>query len=933
MRLRPVAFLVLLVTVQVAAAAAPAWPHEQSELAPTARVTWGRLESGFRYALLPHPVPAGRVSLRLLVNAGSLHEADDQRGYAHFVEHMAFNGTRRHPAGQLVRALQSVGISFGPHANAYTSYTNTTYKLELPASDPEALARGLDALRDFADGILFEAREVRQERGVVLSERLARQTSERAWNDAMNRFLYEGTRVPLRAPIGTEAALREATPDRLRTFYRTWYRPERMVLVVAGDVNPALLTREIEARFRGLEGHGPAPVEPGIGDLSEGAGRISIHAAPRAGVEFDLFSIRVSPTAPDTAERRREELRLNTALAMLRERLRRIQARPGSPLSNFAVRQDRVFNSFDRLFLTAVGPAKRWQEVLGVMEQELRRALDHGFDPTELAACRTSLRAAIRAAATEAPTRGATELADDLTNAIDSGRVFQLADEERDAKLAQLETLTVEQCWQALKAVWQGGTEMLFVGVDPAAAPSLSATHQALEASRAVPVAAPGPIVPVSLAYSDFGDPGIALEQRQVEDLGVFLIRFANGVRLNVRPTALEKNIVRFRLRIGQGRALEPASLPGISQWAGPGWIHGGLRRQSLDEVVQAMNGRVGAFGATMADDALILAGQASSEDLDFFLRLATAFISDPAFEPSARERVVPFLNALYSDLGRSASGPSQRAVLPFLAGGDPRFGIPAYEVVSAQGMDDLKAWLGPQLAADPLEVTLVGDITADAARAVVARSLGTLPPRRETLTEVTPPSPPLPPALRRFRYQADLERPSTVSLYWPVRDQPDPAARRRLDLLADILGDRVRLKTREEMGATYAPRSVFQTSEAHPGFAHLRCELQVQTASARRLLDVVAELAAQLARRGVQAEELERARVQALARLTREEESNRYWLEDVVSGLDRYPQRLEAARAARRDIEAVTVAELNALAARVLAPKNLFRFIIDPKL
>ena len=146
------------------------WAHEQSDLPPDPAVHWGILPNGLRYAIRPNAEPKGRIAMRFVVLAGSLHEADDERGLAHFLEHMAFRRTKDHPEGTLIASLQRMGIAFGPDNTAFTNYDFTIYHLELPDSSEHTLREGLGVFREYADGLIFTREDVDLERGVVLSE-------------------------------------------------------------------------------------------------------------------------------------------------------------------------------------------------------------------------------------------------------------------------------------------------------------------------------------------------------------------------------------------------------------------------------------------------------------------------------------------------------------------------------------------------------------------------------------------------------------------------------------------------------------------------------------------------------------------------------------------------------------------------------------------
>jgi zinc protease len=223
------------------------FPHRTSDLAVDPAITWGALDNGLRYALMANAQPKDKVTLRLQVRSGSLHESDPQRGLAHYLEHMAFNGTTNYPPGQLVVRLQHLGLQFGAHTNAHTSFDETVYKLDLPDASSSTLAIGLGVMADWAGGMLLQPSEIDRERGVILAEMRDRDDAGRRIWQAVAGAAYAGTRIAERMPIGVEATIKAADQALLKSYFDTWYRPERMILTVVGSITPAAIEPQIRA--------------------------------------------------------------------------------------------------------------------------------------------------------------------------------------------------------------------------------------------------------------------------------------------------------------------------------------------------------------------------------------------------------------------------------------------------------------------------------------------------------------------------------------------------------------------------------------------------------------------------------------------------------------------------------------------------------------
>ncbi len=242
---------------QPAPAAAPA-----GKLPVDPAVTIGSLPNGLRYYVRRNGRPEKRVLVWLAVRTGSIYEADDQRGLAHLLEHMAFNGTKHFKPGELVSFFETAGARFGPHVNAYTSFDETVYMLQVPTDKEGLVDKGLLALSDFAGGMTLAPAEIDKERGVVIEEWRLRQGASWRILEKQAPVLYYKSRYAERIPIGTPEILRAFPAARLKDFYETWYRPDRMSVVVVGDIDPATIVPAIEKLFGPLEPTRPSATEP-----------------------------------------------------------------------------------------------------------------------------------------------------------------------------------------------------------------------------------------------------------------------------------------------------------------------------------------------------------------------------------------------------------------------------------------------------------------------------------------------------------------------------------------------------------------------------------------------------------------------------------------------------------------------------------------------
>jgi len=351
----------------------------------------GRLPNGLTYYVMKHHKPEQRAALWLAVNAGSVLEDDDQRGLAHLVEHMAFNGTRRFPRQAIVDYLEKAGMRFGADVNAYTSFDETVYQLMVPTDKRDVLMTGLDILREWAGEVSFDPVEVDKERGVVLEEwRLGRGGFARV-QDQQFPVLFQGSRYAERLPIGLPGTIRGAPRDTLVRFYKDWYRPHNLAVIAVGDFDPAELEREIAARFGDLVEPAPPRERPVIPVPHDHALAVTIatdRELPTSSIRiYSKLDTRRNTTAGDFRRSIVEMLYHR----MLNLRLAELAQDPGAAFVEAWSSTTDLTRSCDGFLRGATPKGGRIADTVTVMFREIARVEQHGFLPSELERARSEI--------------------------------------------------------------------------------------------------------------------------------------------------------------------------------------------------------------------------------------------------------------------------------------------------------------------------------------------------------------------------------------------------------------------------------------------------------------------------------------------------------------------------------------------------------------
>ena len=914
------------------------WPHEKSELDPDPAIRFGRLDNGFKYVLMENKRPEDRVSVHLYVRAGSLNETDAQQGLAHFLEHMLFNGSSHFPPGELVRYFQSIGMQFGNDANAHTGFDETVYDIILPLGDEENLKKGLLVIHDYATSALLLEDEIKRESGVILAEMRARDSaSYRTFQASMN-FEFPDHLISKRLPIGKAEIIKHADRALLKSFYDDWYRPDNMVLVMVGDFSIPLAERLIGDRFADFTPRASEPVPPPSGTIDHQGLQAFYHHEPEAGgTTVSIEVIRSHENAPDSLDIQRRQLVENLGDRIVQNRLDARLKTTEAPFTSATIGSGTYLNSIRYAEISADSTAEKWQPTLAALENELRRARLYGFTDAELARVKKDTLTLLDNAVREAPTRNSTTLARTIIRHLSGDRVLQSPQQEKDNLAPMVEDITLDEVHRAFKENWPDDHRLVLITGNAELTTSSSKAPQTQ--IRDVFLAAASTVVdrPAVERIGSFpylpipDDTGKIDSQDVVEDLGITRIRLSNGIRINLKRTDYKANEVLVNLVFGHGRSAEPRMLPGISLLAEATVNESGLGGMNSNELEQALAGKSTYVDFRISDTHFNFFAETVSGEAELLFQLLYANLVDPGFRDEALELARERLQRDYQSLSRSIEGMMRIDGLSFLAGGDSRFGMPPIEKIQAIGLDDVRDWIAPQLNHAPLELSIVGDFDESHVVELARRYLGALPDRNR---DVNPPREDQPhfPVATVKRIEVDTQIPNAmVVAAWKTEDFWDISRTRRLSVLADVFSERLRQRIREKLGASYSPYAFNQASRAYHGYGVFQAYVNVAPDQADTVLAEVKAIAGSLAVNGIAAEELALAVDPILTSIKELRKTNGYWLNSVMAGSERHPQQFQWARSFQDDYAAVTVDELDRLAATYLTDERAAAIILQP--
>jgi zinc protease len=877
--------------------------------------------------------PTHQASMRLWVGSGSMEERPDEQGLAHFLEHMAFRGSAHVPGGDMVKILERHGLAFGADTNAQTGFTETVYQLDLPETDAGSLDVGLMLMRDIASDLTLSQTAMDAERGVVLSEERLRDTPDyEASAKQLFAFDFQGQLAADRLPIGKVDVIEHAPASLLRQFYDANYRPDRAALVIVGDIDPVAMEQEIKARFGGWTPVGPQTPTPDYGRPEKRG--VETHLYVHAGVTPSINISWMAPydAAADTAEKERQDLVRTIALQVLNRRFERQANAADPPFLGAAVGRENEVHSADVGTLQVNFQAAKWREALNAAIAAQRQALSFGLRQDEVDREVTELRVHFRNAVAGASTRRTPDLANEIVRNLAEDGVQTSPQQDLITFDQAAKGLTAAEATAVLRQAFTGQGPLLAMATPQAPIGGEAEVAAAFAAAETAPITAAQDHATKSWTHTQFGAPGQVVAQTPVPDLGVTFVRFANGVRLTVKPTTFRKDQTYVAVHFNHGRLDLPKDRDSAT-WLMSGFVQGGLDDLTYDDVQQVLASKTVSIGLGLGDRSFTLQGETRPQDLASELQLLTAYMTAPGWRPEAFAQVKAGLEVALAQLPSTPQGVESRDLGGLEHSGDARWDVPSVEAVKSQAIAPFKAMLSQALATGPLEVEIVGDVTVPQAIALTASTFGALPPRPPApiapgADVVRFPGPTPEPIVRRHDGRADQ---AIGYIAWPIPDLfSDPQRARALTVATEVMESRLIDQLRVAEGATYSPSAGAMASETFPGYGYAAASVETPPAKLDGFYAAVAKITQTMAETGVTADEFERARKPHVDALIKAQQTNEFWL-TRLEGAQTDPRRLALIREMIPGYARLTLKDIQDVAATYFSPARAWKFEVAP--
>lgn len=849
---------------------------------------YGQFDNGLKYIVRKNANPPGKVVLYLHVKTGALNETDQQNGLAHFLEHMAFNGSQHYKPGELVPLLNHMGMTFGADTNAHTNLWETVFKLTMPDTKPETIDTALTILADYANGLSLPKEEIDSERGVILEESRARKSVAQRLRKQSTRELFADTRLAVHDVTGDEDQIKTFPREQFEDYWNTWYRPENMTLIVAGDIEPKAVIAAAKTKLEWVKDRAPAREALKAGIKPFAAAQAIIVTDPEQ-VSGGISLIALQPARLPITTRAQLRRNIENAVSewIVNRRFSDIVRKGGAPFRRASVDSDDFLHEAYEVSASAGGEAEDWNKMLDAVVAEISRAIDHGFTARELELAKNELLSgASRAVKTES-TRNSSAIVAQLANAVGQDYPMLSAKQRLDYMTEELASITTDDLHNAFVNNFKT-KNYAYVLTMPESKQDLKlpSKDDVLAAASAAWAKKTQPPEDTKLAGSILAsepDAGKVVSKDTDQDLKVTTVTFANGVVMHHKFSDYKKDSVAVEMTLPGGEIEETAENRGVSDVASLMVARPATSRFTSSQLRDLLTGKNVAVGGGIGFDAMTISVSGSPSDLPAGMQLAYAILTDGVLEQSALDNWRKLELRSMESRKTSAQFHLAEAMSLTFYGGDLRMAPVNEQIVKRQERSAAEAWFRRIADNAAIEVAVVGEIPLDDAVALVAKYVGSLPKRTKDLASLDklrklerPPGP----FTKRVGFSSTTPKAMVLAGYESC-DALDPE-RRPLVLASHIISDRMIERIREKEQLVYSIGCHNSPAVSISGTGMLVASAPTDPGKTEKLAAVVIDMFKEFADKGPSEDELKTAKKQIANRLSSEMKEPGFWMSQL---------------------------------------------------
>jgi zinc protease len=914
---------------------------------PDPALIHGTLKNGFQYYLYKNSTPENRVSIHLDVLAGAFHENDNQRGLAHYLEHMLFNGSTHFKPGELIEYFQSIGMDFGGDANAHTGFFETVYDLSLPKGDKDSIENALTVIDDYARGALLLKSEIDRERGIILAEMRDRDSvSYRTFKASLDFELPE-SRITERYPIGIKSVIKTADQGLFKDFYDTWYQPDNMILVMVGDFDQGVVKNLIENKFSSLKPKGKKPPIPENKWKDHKGIKTFYHFEPEAGsTDVTIETVSNVDFKAQTFEALKKRIKKNIGDSILNNRLARLLVKKDSPFSDIGTYSGVYLRNIAFASLAAETTPGNWRDTLSILEKNLRKALMFGFTEKELQRAKTEYISSLENMVKKASTRKSSSISSNLLYHINNRKIFLSSDTKLKILKPFIESLDLNDINNSFIDTWKEDHRLIMITGNTKIGKNKNDAEQQIFSEynkSAASIVNPYkdtqeikfPYLPelIKLSKSDnIASQELIKTKKEIANLKVTTIDFKNNIRLNLKKTEFKKGEFIFNVVIRGGKITEPLSKPGLAVITKNLLNESGLGKANREDLKEILAGSNVDINFDIKDDSFSFSGQGEPSEIKLVFELLYSYIHDPGYREESLELVKQRYKQNFTSMLRTPEGLMHIKGDRFLAGDDSRFGLPTVEQINKITTKDIRDWVKPYLTKANFEISVVGDFDLENAEKLAGKYFGRLSLREPVdhgkISHNTPNFP------RGQKLVLDMDtkvNKSEIRLAFLTDDFWDISQTRALNLLTRIFSERFRKTIREELSLAYSAYAYNNPSLIYDDYGILHAVVNGKPSEIDYILKNMKDITNSLVQSGVSEKEVELVKKPVLNHIKDMQKNNRYWLNSVLSGSYIHPEKFEWAENMLKEYSLISSDRISLLAKKYLSVGDSATIIIKP--
>ncbi|NHE56068.1 M16 family metallopeptidase [Cyclobacterium plantarum] len=910
---------------------------DSSQIVPLdSRVKIGQLENGMQYYIQYNPKPESKLELRLAIKAGSMQEKDNQLGLAHFVEHMAFNGSENFEKNELISYLQSIGVAFGSDLNAYTSFDETVYMLPIPTDEEEKLNNGFQVMRDWAGGLLLESEDIDAERGIVVEEWRTGQGVDQRMRDAYLPVLLHDSRYARRLPIGDMDIIRNASDSLIRAFYKDWYRPELMAIVAVGDVPPDKVEALIMKYFEDLENPVDAPERTyhEVPEHEENFVKIvTDEEAP--GIQVQLY-YKHQPEPTRTYQDYKDRVLRTMFGGMLTQRLDAIRQKPDAPFIFAGARYGSLVKGLE-FFTTSgvVGPGKAKAGLQSFLEEN-QRLMQHGFTESELERVKRSLLNSAERSFKEMDKAESRSLVGRYVSHFLNQSFAEGSEKRHEIYQEIIPQITLSEVNElAAQLIRDDNTVVIITAPekDKASLPGESELLALLENAREIET---DPYQEKELREElllSFPEPGKIKTVDTLASVGLVTVMLENGLKVHFKPTTFKNEEILFTGSSEGGTSLYPEEDHYSAAYAGTAVNIMGIGDFSPSDLRKVLAGKNVQVTPNIGTYSENISGNTSPRDFELALQLIHLYFSEPRMDKDLWE---VFLTNQKNQLESAAVNPDfqfNKKVNEIISNGNPRgMGIYSPEQLEAieveRSLEIYRERFGD--IAD-FEFLFTGNIDLETAIPLIELYLGSLTGNPLEEEEEFIDLGIRPPSNQRELIKVGVDDKSQVILYFNGETPYDLEKSQQFSYLGEILTIKLIETLREEIGGVYGVSARGALSRVPEERFAFTINFPCGPDAVQELTDEVWKEIEKIQENGPDAEDLEKVRETKRISLEENLKRNGFWHGQISAAISG-DMPLDTVLGAEDRVLGVTADQVQSIAREFLQKPYLLQIIRYPE-